>query len=263
MSAAGPARRDAHLGASAARRCSGRAGCDARHAGAERAVGQHAQQGVRTHGGPTGWGPAASRPSTDLMTADGLRAQTPQSETLHAHPWPALLGGNAGEHAGLWKPVDAADHVGRIPPSVRHDRSTGRVPRLRCLTQAPLHASNAHGHGHGSASWTGQGEHGLHCRWGTDLRVSQRHVSRRLRGGRARGNMAQETGKPRNTQGDPCAHPEGQGRQPLSVVLTRVMRLACLVEQTQPRCGAWLPAVWGTLGSLRRLGERIRVGCYA
>jgi len=74
--------------------------------------------------------------------------------------------------------------------------------------------------------------------------------------------MENETCNPRKNQGYNFAHTYGHGEQHLSVVLARVMLLACLVDQTQPLCGALLQALWAKLGSKRLLWERLRALFY-
>jgi hypothetical protein len=83
-----------------------------------------------------------------------------------------------------------------------------------------------------------------------------------MRGGRARWKLDNETFKTRNNQGDHFEHHDGHGEPHLSVGLAMVMRLAFLVDQTQPRCCALLQAVGAKLGSQRLLWERMRAWLY-
>jgi hypothetical protein len=101
-----------------------------------------------------------------------------------------------------------------------------------------------------------------HCRWVTDLRVSKRNVYHLMRGGRARWKIDNETCNSLTNQGDPFEHNDGQGTQNLSVVWAMVMLPAFWGEQTQPRCGALVQAVWAKLGSKRLLWERMRALFY-
>jgi hypothetical protein len=125
----------------------------------------------------------------------------------------------------------------------------------------PLQGSSTDVRVHGIAYWEGSQAQGHHCSGVTDLRVSPRHVYPRMRGGRARGKMANETCNTRQPQGDHCAHPYGHGEKHRAVGLALLLLLACLVDQTQPRCWALVRAVWAKLGRTRRLWERLRAVC--
>ena len=99
---------------------------------------------------------------------------------------------------------------------------------------------------------------GPHVSGVTDLRVRQRQVFPRRRGGRARGKLAQETLQTRQKQGDTCAHHDGPGPPPRAVGWAPVLRRALVVAQTPPLGGALWPAVWAQLGSKRLRWERMR-----
>jgi hypothetical protein len=101
-----------------------------------------------------------------------------------------------------------------------------------------------------------------HCSWVTDVRVSQRHVSTLMRGGRARWQIDNETCKTLKNPGDNVEHHYGHGEQHLSVVCARLMMLAFWVDQTQQLCWALFRAVWTKLGSKRLWWERLRALCY-
>jgi hypothetical protein len=77
-----------------------------------------------------------------------------------------------------------------------------------------------------------------------------------MRGGRARWRIEQETFNTLKNQGDHFEHNFGQGYQHLSVVFAVLMMLAFFVDQVQQLCCPLFQAVWGKLGSKRRLWER-------
>ena len=101
-----------------------------------------------------------------------------------------------------------------------------------------------------------------HFSWVTDLRVSQRHVYRLMRGGRARWKIENETFNTLKNQGYHFEHNYGHGEQHLSVVFAMLMMLAFLVDQTQQLCCALFQAVWAKLGRKRLLWERMRALFY-
>jgi len=99
---------------------------------------------------------------------------------------------------------------------------------------------------------------GPHVSGVTDLRVRQRQVLPRRRGGRARGKLAQETLQTRQKQGDTGAPHDGPGPPQRAVGWATVLRRALVVAQTPPLGGALWPAVWAQLGSKRLRWERMR-----
>jgi len=197
-----------------------------------------------------------------IVTDESLRANAPHLETLQAHHLHSIRGGTEGEHALLFHQVQVAEPAGRVPDSTRHDRTAGLVHRCRLVNDVPLNASKAGVR----VNFMEYGESGKdqvqHCSWVTDGRVNPRHVFRLLRGGRARWKIEHETWNSLKHPGDHVAHTDGHGQQHLSVVLAMLLRLACLVDQTQPRWCAWFPTVWATLGRKRLLWERMRALCY-
>jgi hypothetical protein len=197
-----------------------------------------------------------------IVTAERLRSNAPHIATLQAHALHALLGIKEGDHAFLLQQMQAAEHAGRGTYSARHDRAAGLVHRLRLLNDLPLQASSAAVRVNGIEYGERGGEKVQHFSWVTDFRVSPRNVYRRMRGGRARWKIANETFHTLKNQGDHFEHNDGHGTQPLSVVFALVMLLAFVVDQTQQRCCALLQAVWAKLGSKRLLGERMRAVCY-
>jgi hypothetical protein len=103
---------------------------------------------------------------------------------------------------------------------------------------------------------------GQHWSWVTDLRLRKRNVYHLMRGGRARGRIANETFHTLQNPGYPFEHNYGHGAQHLSVVVAIRMRLAFVVDQTQQLCCALFQAVWAKLGSKRLLGARLRALVY-
>jgi hypothetical protein len=126
----------------------------------------------------------------------------------------------------------------------------------------PRNASNAALRVHCLEYWERQGAKVQHCSWVTDIRVSPRNVSQRMRGGRARWTMENEPFNTLKNEGYPCEHTSGHGTQHLSGVVAVVMLLACVVDPTRQRCCARFRAVWAKMGRKRLLWERMRALFY-
>jgi hypothetical protein len=73
--------------------------------------------------------------------------------------------------------------------------------------------------------------------------VHHRQAFLLLRGGRARWRIEHETCNTLQNQGYHCEPNDGQGEQPLSVVLAVLMLLAFWVDQAQQLCWALVQAV--------------------
>ncbi len=193
-----------------------------------------------------------------LVTEDSLSSNAPHLETLHAHGLHDILGIKEGDHASLFKHVQAAEHAGQVTYYERHDRAVGVVHRFRFVNDMPLNASTTDVRVNFIEYWEiGDGKV-QHFSWVTDLRVTKRNVYRLMRGGRARWKIENETCNTLKNQGDNFEHNDGHGTKNLSAVFATIMMLAFLVDQVQQRCCALFRAVWRKLGSKRLLWERMR-----
>src|ERR1700704_636808 len=193
-----------------------------------------------------------------IVTEDSLRSNAPHIETLQDHALHSILGIKEGDHALLFRQVQAAEEAGHVIYYERHDRAAGVRHRFRFVNDMPLNASHPDVRINFIEYWEIGHTKVQHFSWVTDLRVSQRNVFRLMRGGRARWKIENETFKTLKNQGYHFEHNYGHGTQNLSVVFATVMMLAFLVDQTQQLCCALFQAVWAKLGSKRLLWERIR-----
>ena len=197
-----------------------------------------------------------------IVTEDRLRSHAPHIETLQDYDLHYILGVKEGDHTSLFQHVQAAEHAGRVSSYERHDRAARVVHRFRFINQVPLNASNADVRVNFLEYWERGQTKVQHFSWVTDLRVSQRNVYQRMRGGRARWKIENETFNTLKNQGYNFEHNYGHGEQHLSVVFALLRMLAFLVDQAQQLCCALFQAVWAKLGSTRLLWERMRALFY-
>ena len=197
-----------------------------------------------------------------IITEDALSSNAPHIETLQDYGCHYILGVKEGDHAYLFKQVQAAEEAGRVTYYERHDRAAGVVHRFRFVNDVPLNGSRTDVRVNFIEYWEIGQDQVQHFSWVTDLRVSKRNVSTLMRGGRARWKIENETFNTLKNQGYNFEHNYGHGEQHLSVVFAMLMMLAFLVDQTQQRCCALFQAVWGKLGSKRLLWERMRALFY-
>ncbi len=197
-----------------------------------------------------------------IITEESLSSNAPHIETLHDDGCHSILGGKEGDHASLFKQVQAAEQAGRLTYYERHDRAADVVHRFRFVNDVPLNTSRADVRVNCIEYWESGPDQVQHFSWVTDLRVSKRNVYKLMRGGRARWKIENETFNTLKNQGYHFEHNYGHGEQHLSVVFAMLMMLAFLVDQTQQLCCALFRAVWTKLGSKRLLWERMRALFY-
>jgi Transposase DDE domain len=197
-----------------------------------------------------------------IVTEDSLSSNAPHIQTLQDHHLHYILGVKEGDHAFLFKRVQAAEQAGHVTYYERHDRAAGVVHRFRFLNDVPLNESNTDVRVNFIEYWGLSDDQVQHFSWVTDLRVNQRNVFHLMRGGRARWKIENETFNTLKNQGYNFEHNYGHGEQHLSVVFAMVMMLAFLVDQAQQLCCALFRAVWTKLGSKRLLWERMRALFY-
>jgi hypothetical protein len=197
-----------------------------------------------------------------IITEESLSSNAPHIETLHEYGCRSILGVKEGDHASLFKHVQATEEAGRVTSYERHDRAAGVIHRFRFVNDVPLHASRADVRVNFIEYWEIGPDQVQHFSWVTDLRVSTRNVYTLMRGGRARWKIENETCNTLKNQGYNFEHNYGHGEQNLSVVFAMLMMLAFLVDQIQQFCCALFQAVWAKLGSKRLLWERMRALFY-
>src|SRR6266436_3641656 len=78
-----------------------------------------------------------------IVTEDSLSSNAPHIETLRDHDLRYILGVKEGDHAYLFRQVEAAEQAGRVTSYERHDRAAGLVHRFRFVDDVALNGSNA------------------------------------------------------------------------------------------------------------------------
>jgi len=197
-----------------------------------------------------------------IITEDSLSSNAPHIETLHEQGCHYILGVKPGDHAYLFKQVQAVEEAGHMTEYERHDRTAGVVHRFRFVNDLPLNASRSDVRVNFMEYWEVGQDTVQHFSWVTNLRLSTRNVYKLMRGGRARWKIENETFNTLKNQGYHFGHNYGHGEQNLSVVFATIMVLAFLVDQIQQLCCALFRAVWAKLGSKRLLWERMRALFY-
>src|SRR5215813_284181 len=193
-----------------------------------------------------------------IITEDSLSSNAPHIETLHDYGCHYILGVKEGDHAYLFKHVQAAEAAGRVTYYERHDRAAGVIHRFRFVNDVPLNASRADVRVNFIEYWEIGPDQVQHFRWVTDLRVSKRNVYKLMRGGRARWKIENETFNTLKNQGYNFEHNYGHGQQNLATVLALLMFLAFTVDQMIQRCWRVFRHVRGGLRTKAKLWDMVR-----
>lgn len=194
-----------------------------------------------------------------IITEDGLSSNAPHVKEIERHGWHYILGVKPGDHAFLFKRVEAArqnrlttefEYVDPDVPEVIH--------RFSFINQLALNASNQDVLVNFVEYWEIMPTKTKHFSWITDFTVTENNVYQIMRGGRARWKIENETFNTLKNQGYHFEHNYGLGEKNLSVVFAMLMMLAFQVDQVQQLCCALFQSVWHKLGSKRALWEQMR-----
>lgn len=194
-----------------------------------------------------------------IITEDGLSSNAPHVREIENYGWHYILGVKPGDHAFLFKQVEATrqnslstefEYVDPNKPDVIH--------RFSFINQVALNASNQDVLVNFVEYWEIKPTKTQHFSWITDFTVTENNVFQIMRGGRARWKIENETFNTLKNQGYHFEHNYGLGEKNLSVVFAMLMMLAFLVDQVQQLCCTLFRSVWHKLGSKRALWEQMR-----
>ena len=191
-----------------------------------------------------------------IVTEDALNSNAPHIHELEKHHLHYIIGAKKGDHAFLFDCVESAVKDGLTTEIEYKDNDT--VYKFRFINQVPLNASNQDLLVNFVEYWETTPKKTLHFSWVTDIPVTEKNVSKIMRGGRARWKIENETFNTLKNQGYHFEHNYGHGNENLSVVFATLTMLAFLVDQAQQCACQLFRSVWEKLGSKRSLWEKIR-----
>jgi hypothetical protein len=193
-----------------------------------------------------------------IVIEDGLSSNAPHVRDLIDHNMHFILGVKPGDHAFLFKQVEAARRASRLPKLSRKERDI--TVEVSWVHSVPINESNQDLRVEFLEynEYDADGKCLKHFTWITNLHVTLRNAWWFVRGGRARWRIENETFNTLKNQGYHYEHNYGHGKQNLSVVFSMLMMLAFLVDQTQQICCPLFRAVWKKLGSKRALWDNLR-----
>ena len=193
-----------------------------------------------------------------IVVEDGLASNAPHIRELIALDMHFILGAKPGDHEFLFDELIAAFEDDRVT-TISWKVGDGQA-EISFVNQVPLNQSNPdllvnflH-----YVEYGPDGEPRKVFTWVTDLCITRSNAQLLVRGGRTRWKIENETFNTLKNQGYHYKHNYGHGKQHLSVVLSMLMMLAFLVDQTQQLCCPLFGAVWKKLGSKRALWDHLR-----
>ena len=191
-----------------------------------------------------------------IVTEDALSSNAPHIHELEKHRLHYIIGVKAGGHAFLFDYIESAVKNG-LTTEIEYE-DNGTIYRFRFINQVPLNASNQDLLVNFVEYWETTPKKTMHFSWVTDLQVTEKNISKIMRGGRARWKIENETFNTLKNQGYHFEHNYGHGNENLSVVFAMLMMLAFLVDQAQQLTCQLFQSVWKKLGSKRSLWEKMR-----
>lgn len=194
-----------------------------------------------------------------IVTEDALSPNAPHIRDLQKYNLHYILGVKPGDHAFLFEYVCTAHEKAMTTDYEMVDPNDSEVThRFRFLNDVPLNKSNPDVRVNFIEYWEIGPKKTQHFSWVTDIPITKDNVYTIMRGGRARWKIENETFNTLKNQGYNLGHNYGLGHKYLSAVLTMLMMLAFLVDQTQQLCCSLFRSVWIKLRSKRALWEKIR-----
>jgi hypothetical protein len=195
-----------------------------------------------------------------IITEDGLSSNAPHLEALKAGNFRFILGVKEGDHAYLFKYVNAAHAADQ---TIEYEQRAGKIiHRYRFINQVPLNESHQQVLVNFLQYWEIKGDQVSHFSWITDFTLTKWNVGLIMRGGRARWKIENETFNTLKNQGYHFEHNYGHGQKNLSVNFACLMMLAFLIDQIQQRAYSLFQAVLKKEGSRKRLWQHLRALFY-
>ena len=195
-----------------------------------------------------------------IITEDGLSSNAPHLEALQAGNFRFILGVKEGDHAYLFKYVNAAHAAGQ---TTEYEQREGKlIHRYRFINQVPLNESHQEVRVNFLEYWEIKGHQVSHFSWITDFTLKKWNVGLIMSGGRTRWKIENETFNTLKNQGYHFEHNYGHGQKNLSVNFAVLMMLAFLIDQIQQRAYSLFQAVLKKEGSRKRLWLHLRALFY-
>ncbi len=195
-----------------------------------------------------------------IVVEDGLSSNGPHVKDLRDHRMHFILGAKPGDHAFLFqKVVDAIDE-GRADSLETVDHQTGVRRSYTAVAGLPLNESHPDLLVNFVSCTVENEDKSTTFSWVTDLPVFPKRKMLPLieHGGRTRWKIENETFNTLKNQGYHFEHNYGHGFNNLSTVLTLLMMLAFLVDQTQQMACPLFRAAFAKVKCKRDLWEKKR-----
>jgi hypothetical protein len=194
-----------------------------------------------------------------IATLDALYANAPVIDDLRSALVPWIIRVKEDDHEFLFEEVRKQAEAGRLEDFALVGED-GVHRNYRLAWDLPLNESHPEVRVDFLDVSEMNANGGYRATWIIDplLGLGRARAERLMWGGRSRWKVENETFNTLKNQGYHLEHNYGHGHQNLSVVLSMLMMLAFLVDQTSQLCCSLFGAAWEKCGSKRALWERVR-----
>jgi hypothetical protein len=176
-----------------------------------------------------------------------------------------ILGAKLGDHAFMFKYVDATNKRGEMTTFSIPDPSRPEVEHCFCfLNNVPIHKSSQDDlRVNFLEYWEADSDGNMkqHFSWVTDIEITKENAYDLMRGARARWKVENETFNTLKNQGYNLEHNYGLGKKHLSSVFKLLTMLAFLVDQALQMSCPLFKAARAKCTSKKLLWKKIRV-CF-
>lgn len=189
-----------------------------------------------------------------MATEDALAANTPHLKLIDHLSMRYIVGVKPGDHDFLFDWVANSEKI-----YYEYKDPKGTIHKFEFINQVPLNDSNFDYKVNFIEYWeikpNGKKQH---FSWVTNVKVSKNNVSRLMKGARARWKIENETFNTLKNQGYHFEHNYGHGNKNLCHVLTLLMMLSFLIDQSQLLCCAAYKLAKQKTGRFTALWEEMR-----
>jgi hypothetical protein len=189
-----------------------------------------------------------------IVVEDGLGSNFPHLSLLDSLNINYIIGAKPGDHKFMFNCMDSLE-----PETYQQEDADGTIHEFTYYHNVSLNKSNSDYHVN-VLSYTEVTKKGKkrHFTWVTKLAINTDNVYKIMRAGRARWRIENETFNTLKNQGYNFEHNYGHGNKNLCSVMTMLLMLSFLIDQTLLLCSTSYQKARQHVGAFKALFEKIR-----
>jgi hypothetical protein len=189
-----------------------------------------------------------------IVVEDGLGSNFPHLSLLDSLNINYIIGAKPGDHKFMFNCMDSLE-----PETYQQEDADGTIHEFTYYHNVSLNKSNSDYHVN-VLSYTEVTKKGKkrHFTWVTKLAINTDNVYKIMRAGRARWRIENETFNTLKNQGYNFEHNYGHGNKNLCSVMTMLLMLSFLIDQTLLLCSTSYQKARQHVGAFKVLFEKIR-----